>query len=403
MNFQQIKKVAIITFSRDTIRGVLFRINKGCMEPLNCVTEPLLEEDPSIAWKSVLKQMGRGKDCPIYLSGALRDGICFDTRTAELAPRFQRQALELDLPRHLLTVPENVRIQFSVLKSVEEGVHALRVYAVSEKSFEPIAAMLTQGSSRADGFIFPALALLDDDPPFAAPEMEPDRYFADGNWKVGKPPQDMLRLWQEKLESENLIKPGSDDGLQDWLLHALIVRLLLKKGNDPGLEILPDQLRPQRVKNQLKVTIVLLILLLCSLVWNQWDSWTGSYREMSSLEQSTRRISRENAELKKKLKGAEKKQKEMNRLLNLKTGESDLQGKFADLSSVLPSNILVTSLRWNESGVELQMQTSAAQSNVSEAVRKLPYWKIGQLQQRRWGNSTSTMITLKLIPAEDKK
>ena len=83
--------------------------------------------------------------------------------------------------------------------------------------------------------------------------------------------------------------------------------------------------------------------------------------------------------------------------------KKELKGKLADISNVLPPNILVTSLRWNESGVELQMQSSAAQSNISEAIRKLPYWKIGQLQQRRWGNSTSTMITLKLVPAEAKK
>lgn len=403
MNFQKTKKVAIVTFSQSTVQGVLFRINKGGLEPVNCVRETLSEDDPSIAWKSVLKQMGRGKDCPIYLAGALREGICFDTQTADLAPRFQRQALELDLPRHLLSVPENARIQFLPMKNMDEGFLSLRVYAVPEKSFEPIAAMLTQGSSRADGFVYPALALQEEDPPFFAPEMESDRYFSDGSWKHGTPPDDMIQQWQKKLESENLIRPNGKFELQDYLLQALIVRALLKNGNNPGLEILPDQLRPQRVRNQLKVTIVLVILLLCSFVWSRWDGWTKNYREMRSLQQNTQRLLRENAELKKNLKIKDKNQKEMNRLLNLNAGEAELQKKLADLSTTLPKNVLVTSLQWNESGVNLQMQTSAAQPNISEAIRKLPYWKIGQLQQRRWGNNSSTIITLKLVPVEAKK
>jgi hypothetical protein len=62
-----------------------------------------------------------------------------------------------------------------------------------------------------------------------------------------------------------------------------------------------------------------------------------------------------------------------------------------------------TSLRWNEGGVELQLQGLDVQTDLSGAFRSLPYWKIGQLQQRRFGNSESIMITLKLIPAEGKE
>ena len=60
-------------------------------------------------------------------------------------------------------------------------------------------------------------------------------------------------------------------------------------------------------------------------------------------------------------------------------------------------------MRWTENGVELQMQSTENQTDISGALRALPYWKISQLQQRRWGNSDSTMITLKLVPAEVKK
>ena len=114
-------------------------------------------------------------------------------------------------------------------------------------------------------------------------------------------------------------------------------------------------------------------------------------------------LRQENSELKRKLKSKEKSQKELVRLLNLRAGETDLPGKLADISKVIPQNVLVTSLRWTENGVELQMQTTEEQPNISGEIRALPYWKISQLQQRRWGNSDSSMITLKLIPAEEKK
>ena len=124
---------------------------------------------------------------------------------------------------------------------------------------------------------------------------------------------------------------------------------------------------------------------------------------MRSVTKDIQKLMRENSETKRKLKMKEKGQKELNRILNLKAGENELPGKLADLSSVLPDNALVTNLRWSENSVDLQIQTVADQNKISAAVRQLPYWKVGQLQQRRWGNSASTMITLKLVPAEVAK
>ena len=403
MSFQQAKKLAVAAFSNDTVSGVIFRRNKEILEPLIFVREQISDKDPSLAWKSVLKQLGRGKDCPLYLTGALREGVSFDVQLADLAPRLQKQALELELPRHLLSVPENMRFQFLPLGEPEGGSANLRVYAAPEKSFEPVAAMLTQGSSCADGFIFPALALSDGDPLFFANEMDPERAFADGVWCQGVADADMVSLWREKLQNEISMKPNAGFELKDCLLHVIAARALFKHGDYPGLEILPNQLRPQRVRKQVRTTVILAILLVLSLLWSKGGSWKNNYKEMRSVTKDIQKLMRENTETKRKLKMKEKGQKELNRILNLKAGENELPGKLADLSSVLPDNALVTNLRWSENSVDLQIQTVADQNKISAAVRQLPYWKVGQLQQRRWGNSTSTMITLKLIPAEVAK
>ena len=403
MSFQQAKKLAVVAFSKDSVSGVMFRRNKEILEPVVFVREQISDKDPSIAWKSVLKQMGRGKDCPLYLTGSLRDGICFDVHLADLSPRFQKEALELELPRHLLSVSENMRFQFLPQGEPEGGFADLRVYAAPERSFEPVAAMLTQGSSHADGFIYPALALTAGDPLFFAEEMDPERSFADGVWSSGCADETMVHQWQKKLEKEVHPDPGSGFEFKDCLLHIIAARALFRNGDYAGLEILPDQLRPQRVRKQVRTTVILALLLILSFVWSKGGSWKENYLEMRFVSKDIQKYMRENADLKRRLKGKEKGQKELNRVLNLKSGEKELSGKLADLSAVLPENALVTSFRCHENGIDLQIQTVADQNKISTALRRLPYWKVAQLQQRRWGNSTSTVVTLKLIPAEVKK
>lgn len=400
---QQTKKFAIVTFSPETVRGVLFRQTRDSIETVSFISEPISSDDPSAAWKSVLKAMGRGKEYPLYLVGSLKNGICFDTMSAELPSRLQRQALELELPRHLLDVPDNVRFQFVTLHTGDDGMSDLRLYAVPDSSFEPLAAMLTQSNSRADGFLYPALLLRKGDPQFQAPELDKNLCFADGKWHSLPVPAENLRQWQELL-AENFVFPaGADFDLKSYLTNFIAARFIRENHQDSDLELLPKQLRPKRLQSQLRITLILLVLLILNIFWSCAGNWKGDFSKMRSLKREANQLRQENSELKRKLKSKEKSQKELVRLLNLRAGETDLPGKLADISKVIPQNVLVTSMRWTENGVELQMQTTEEQPNISGAIRTLPYWKISQLQQRRWGNSDSSMITLKLVPAEEKK
>ena len=400
---QQTKKFAIVTFSPETVRGVLFRQTRDSIETVSFISEPISSDDPSAAWKSVLKAMGRGKEYPLYLVGSLKNGICFDTMSAELPSRLQRQALELELPRHLLDVPDNVRFQFVTLHTGDDGMSDLRLYAVPDSSFEPLAAMLTQSNSRADGFLYPALLLRKGDPQFQAPELDKNLCFADGKWHSLPVPAENLRQWQELL-AENFVFPADADfDLKSYLTNFIAARFIRENHQDSNLELLPKQLRPKRLQSQLRITLILLVLLILNIFWSCAGNWKGDFSKMRSLKREANQLRQENSELKRKLKSKEKSQKELVRLLNLRAGEADLPGKLADISKVIPQNVLVTSMRWTENGVELQMQTTEEQPNISGAIRTLPYWKISQLQQRRWGNSDSSMITLKLVPAEEKK
>ena len=67
-------------------------------------------------------------------------------------------------------------------------------------------------------------------------------------------------------------------------------------------------------------------------------------------------------------------------------------------SDLLPANVMVSSLRWSETSLDLMLQSEAENLDLPALLRRLPYWKVGQLQQRRMGDTVS-MITLKLVPA----
>ena len=151
------------------------------------------------------------------------------------------------------------------------------------------------------------------------------------------------------------------------------------------------------------VTAILAVILILNLLWSCAGDWKSNFLAMRSVRQEITVLQQENAKLKRILKSKEKQTKELSRLVHISAGEHQLEGKLADLSSVIPANFLTTSLRWSESGVELQLQSTDTQTDLTGTLRRLPYWKIGQLQQRRFGNSESTMITLKLVPAEVKK
>ena len=102
--------------------------------------------------------------------------------------------------------------------------------------------------------------------------------------------------------------------------------------------------------------------------------------------------------LKQQLKAGEKKRKELQRLLQQKAGTTQILEKLSSLSSVLPSNVMVQSLRWTDSAVDLTLRSEAENLNLPALFRNLPHWKISQMQERRRNNDAASTITLKLTP-----
>ncbi len=396
-----IGEFAVLAFAGDSVRGCLFRRRKGNYSVERSFIEKLDPANPAEGWKRGLKTLGRGKECPLYLTGALTGGIFFTCRSIELPQKAMREALEFELPQQMLRVPDDCRFQFVAGKADEEGNVPVNLYAIPGASLEHIAAMLTQGGGRADEFIYPLLGQGAGDPPVELPRIEADFRFADGEWQPRRGVMDN-GPWGKSLGGIFRFPDDASFRFDDYLECLLTARLVIQpdfKAGERGLRILPKELKPKRFRNQLRLTGILLAALAGFYIWSMSGGWVNGYRAYREAVSERDSLKAENDRTQTALRRMEKELRELNRVVNLSAGEEDVVGKLALLTGLLPSNVLVSSLRWSEGSIDLILQTEAENFDAAALFRRIPGWKIGQLQQRRQGD-TVNVITLKLVPAE---
>lgn len=394
------REFAVLAFDAASVRGCLFRRRGAQYAVERGVVETIDPNDPAQAWKQVFRQIGRGKDCPLYLTGALTGGIFFRFHSIELPQRTRREALELELPQRIPVVPEACRFQFFTGEADSEGNVPVNVYAVPGASLEHLAAMLTQAGGKADEFLYPLLAVREGDPPVDLPRLDPEFGFADGEWRSLRAVPD-FGSWLKLFDAEFQFPAEGGIRAEDFFECLLVARLVSSpsfRQQEKSLVLLPSALRPRRLRNQLRVCVLLALLLVANYLWAAFGAWNENYRAFSRVAAERDRIKAENTMLNHKIRTQEKEQRELTRSVGLSAGEPEVLAKLAALTSILPSNVMVSSLRWSESSLDLMLQSEADNLDLPALLRRLPYWKIGQLQQRRMGD-TVTMITLKLVPA----
>lgn len=393
------REFSVLAFDAASVRGCCFRRHGARYVLERCVIEAIETHDPAAAWRRALRRLSGGRAYPLFLTGALSGGIFFRFLSIELPPRARREALKLELPRHLPEIPEHCRFQFFAGEADAEGNVPVNVYVIPGNSLERPAAMLTQAGWRADEFLYPLLAIREGDPPIDLQRLDPEFGFADGEWRP-IPSDPDFRPWLALVSSE--FQLPDDDGFRigDFLECLLVARLVVSPSfgrETRALRLLPADLRPRRYRNQLGITALLAILIAGNACWSAADRFMGNYRAFRNLTAERNRIKAENSSLTAKLRSMEKEQRELNRVVSLSAGEADVLPKLAALTSILPPNVMVSSLRWSESSVDLMLQSEADTLDLPSLFHRIPYWKIGQLQQRRMGD-TVTMITLKLVP-----
>ncbi len=406
MKFSSYKEFAVLLFSEKQAKGCLFKRRAGHFELKAHAAFPIEPNDPADAWKKLRHELGYGRDCPVILSGSMNNGVFFRTAIPDMPPKAQKEALLFELPQVLPRNTENDLFQF--VKSGESAEPenkeiSLNVYAFTSSDLEKLTALVSQNLRKVDFFIYPFLALRDTDAPAFVPETESDFYFEAGQWRPRAAlDENWTDWWTGEFKKWFLFPDLPPSFVREYFGCLLTARLVASenfKSNHYGLNVLPGKILPSRLRNQLRIFALLVFLLLCGVLWKKGGSFLRESRELSRLEAEQNNLDNQIRRGKQSLKTMERELKELNRVLNQDPGEEDIIGKLADLSRVLPSNVMVQSLRWSDSALDLTLRSEAENLNMPDVLRPLKYWKISQLQQRTRNNEAGSTITLKLIPA----
>ncbi len=406
MKFSSYKEFAVLLFSEKQAKGCFFKRRAGHFELKAHAAFPIEPSDPADAWKKLRHELGYGGDCPVILSGSMNNGVFFRTSIPDMPPKAQKEALLFELPQVLPRNTENDLFQF--VKSGESAEPenkeiSLNVYAFTSSDLEKLTALVSQNLRKVDFFIYPFLALRDTDAPAFVPETESDFYFGAGQWRPrASLDENWADAWTAEFKNWFLLPDFPVSSVREYFGCLLTARLVASenfKSSHYGLNVLPGKILPSRLRNQLRIFALLVFLLLCGVLWKHGGAFLRESRELSRLEAEQNSLDNQIRRGKQKLKTMERELKELNRVLNQDPGEEDVIGKLADLSRVLPSNVMVQNLRWSDSALDLTLRSEAENLNMPDVLRPLKYWKISQLQQRTRNNEAGSTITLKLIPA----
>lgn len=402
-------KFAVVYCSPELFRGAVFAKRNSRWTLLRSSEVSSGPELPGDKLKALLKEIGYSSDTNLYLTGMPADSFAFNWDSVPLPVKEQQSAVEMELAAALPGTMEEPLCQFTEAPVNEEGAVTVSVCAFPASSMDQVAAMLNRANCKADEFVSPLVCQQPGDAPLAFDVINPGMFFQNGVWKKSAGREKMLAAAAEewrKIMNELFVLPEYFNVAK--FLSVLLVARLECSGQAvkerPSLRVLPEQSRPLRYRTQLQLALILFVLLLINLGWAAYLNFGGEYREARDVAAEIDSCRRKITSINSRLKRNQKASRDMARVVEITAGESDVVGKLAAFSRLLPENVLVSNLRWSDSGVDLQLQSENANINLPELLKPLNFWKIGNLQQRQMWGSDVTSINLRLVPnIEDPK
>ena len=402
----EIKNFTVISFDSDAIRGGVFAMRTGRWHLCRTSARKFAgAKDKAQLWRELWRELHGGSDL-VVLTGAVPGGVFFSFDAIMLPVREQREALMMELPRQMLKPPDDPVLQFlTVGRGDTDDTGILNVYAFERKAMDPITAQLGRAHLRADELIHPLLAVKPDDPAVYLPGIDPRFFFE--NRKFHRCAKDdgaeaAAAKWRHIMEHEFVWDvPVGDFG---EFLPVLIVGRFIAAGEfhrrRRELEVMPRELHPVRYRRQLRLTAVLGTALLLTMLWScgsgRWQDFR-SYREVTA---ETEKLQRENDRMQNALRRSGKEQKDIAKVINANLGESDVLGQLADISRLLPQDVMVSDFRWGETGIDLVLQSESENLDLPGILKPLGQWKVAEIHQRQGRQSATTTITAKLVPAD---
>ena len=399
------RKIAVLGFEPEKLRLARFvlRSRRWSMErPELFDLDP---EQPGDGWQRALAAAGRDSQL-ILLTGEVPGGIFFQCRSVELSPAEQRDALALELPRRLLRVPKLPVMQFLAAPPDAEGAVRVNTYLFGNDGLEFLVSRLSLAGGGVDHFCYPLLALEPDDPPVRLAGAEAGFFFEAGAWR--RISDDAVTTaaaarWRERLGVLFDFPPEFPGAFEEWIPLMLAASLAVRgelARHRAELRVLPREVRPVRYRAQLILAAILGGALLLVGGWNWGRGFFSNFSANRKMSNELRELRNRSSAIQRELKRTARERKEMAKILAQPQGEHDVLSTFALISKILPRTVMVSSLRWSDTGIDLVMQSEEGNLDVQSILRPLTAWKIGQLQQRQFGDSAVTTVTVKLVPAE---
>ena len=392
----------IVSFSPAAMRVCKFRKHGQKYRIVSWNTVPCEQGGESAALRKALEDNGGQISGCMVLTGSMESGTFFTCQGAPLNVRAQKNALEFELPLHMLQVPQDCVLQFTRFPAQAEGeTDRLNVYAFDSVAINHLASFLTMAKVKADEFIYPLLGIRHDDPPVCLPEIESGFCWQHGEWVPFRgSAEECNKQWAAVLEKDFEFPVGKEFSVSDYLACLLVMRLIMAKSfaaNEPSVRIMPPKLRPSRCRSQ--VIIMVFLLLVLGLGWgyrtglrayHQYQQYSDLVTERNAIRDKTKRIKAD-------LKKAEKVKKELEKNSSISAGDPSLLTKLYDLSLALPEDTLVTQFRFNDGNCDLNIQTQNRNIDLSQRMH-FSYWKIGRLNQRI--SDTIVTFTVSLVKTE---
>ncbi len=392
----------IVSFSPAAMRVCKFRKHGQKYRIVSWNTVPCEQGGESAALRKALEDNGGQISGCMVLTGAMESGTFFTCQGAPLNVRAQKNALEFELPLHMLQVPQDCVLQFTRFPAQAEGeTDRLNVYAFDGVAINHLASFLTMAKVKADEFIYPLLGIRHDDPPVCLPEIESGFCWQHGEWVPFRgSAEECNKQWVKVLENDFEFPVGREFSVSDYLACLLVMRLIMAKSfaaNEPSVRIMPPKLRPSRCRSQ--VIIMIFLLLVLGLGWSYRNGIRAyhQYQQYSDLVTERNAIRDKTKKIKADLKKAEKVKKELEKNSSISAGDPSLLNKLYDLSLALPEDTLVTQFRFNDGNCDLNIQTQNRNIDLSQRMH-FSYWKIGRLNQRI--SDTIVTFTVSLVKTE---
>ncbi len=399
------RSFSVISTDGNKVCGGKFH-RKGKMWKMTGFCQVVIDpENPAAAWRKVARTATLAEYRVI--TGKVDGGCFFRFVSTEMSSAAQRGAVEFELPRHMLKVPDECSTQFCVSGSVPDdpaGV-MVNVAAFPAQSLDELSQVMHRAGVHADEFISPLLAIDDELDTMILPEIDPDFAYIRDSW-MPMPDAGACEVnreaWLTRLKKRFRLPRKKEFSADDYLMVLLAADVLLRKRSDDSdaLRVLPDQVRTVRFRGHLIITGLLTAVLAGLLVWRFMLTYGGDIEEYRRLTAENKKTRQKINDLKSEIRRHNKEIKDMTRLVESRVGEPEAMAEFAVFSSTLPDNVLVSSIRWGEKDIDAVVLCEDSNMDFDRVFRSLKYWKVSQ-QGRQNPNQGVATITLKLTPYEE--